>query len=713
MAAIDTLHPSLGYHIVNTLGWRSLRPLQEAATAPLLAGEHALLIAPTAGGKTEAAVFPLLSRLLSNDWAPLSVLYVCPLRALLNDLHPRLGRYADLLGRRAGIWHGDIAASAKQALRRHPPDLLLSTPESLEGMLVSSRLDHTGFFGHVRAVVIDEIHAFAGDDRGWHLLALLERIGRISGRELQRVGLSATVGNPEALLGWLAGPCAGGRRVVFDPQAQAPGAAPEVRLDWVGSLSNAARVIAGLHRGEKRLVFCDSRTGTEELAHQLRVLGLAPMVSHSSLGRELRSHAERTFSEATEGVMVATSTLELGIDIGDLDRVLQIDAPGRVASFLQRLGRTGRRPGTRASCLFLATRPQAFLRALGVVQLWSEGQVEPVTPPPEPFHVLVQQLMALCLQESGVATADWPGWLLRMPGFAALDRCEVDGLLTFLLRRGLLWSEGGRLWLGTESERRFGRRNFLELLSTITDSPLFTVLHGRQEIGQVDRASFLVAQAELPVLLLGGRTWRVEHVDWQRRRCWVREVDDAGRSRWPGGSLPLSFQLCQAIRRVLRGDATPPGLTRRAQAMLGEMRDDFAWLQGSEARTVFEPASETEERWWTFAGLLGNATLLACLDGEVSTAEVRYDNLSMLLPRAAASRLRELLARGELEVPDSAAPEIDRDALAALKLADCLPAHVAQGIIAARWADRPAARAVLGPAALVSQPPPELRPSRG
>ncbi len=222
MTAFEALHSSLQYHVVNTLEWRSLRPLQEAAIPPLLAGHHALLIAPTAGGKTEAAAFPLLSRMLQEDWASLSVLYICPLRALLNNLHPRLEHYAGLLGRRVGVWHGDIAASHKAALRRLPPDLLLTTPESLEGMLVSTRADPSAWFGGVRAVVVDEIHAFAGDDRGWHLLSVLERIRRLAGRELQRVGLSATVGNPQALLEWLAGGTTGERDVVVDPAAQQP-----------------------------------------------------------------------------------------------------------------------------------------------------------------------------------------------------------------------------------------------------------------------------------------------------------------------------------------------------------------------------------------------------------------------------------------------------------------------------------------------------------
>ena len=203
MNPFDQLHPALQHHIVNSLGWRELRPFQEAAIAPLLAGQHQVILAPTAGGKTEAAFFPIMSRLLTSDWRGLSVLYICPIKALLNNLDMRLQRYCSLVGRRAALWHGDVGPSDRHRILRDPPDCLLTTPESLEAMLVSPRIDRRRLFADVRVVIIDEIHAFAGDDRGWHLLSVLERITRFAGRELQRIGLSATVGNPPGPLSFV------------------------------------------------------------------------------------------------------------------------------------------------------------------------------------------------------------------------------------------------------------------------------------------------------------------------------------------------------------------------------------------------------------------------------------------------------------------------------------------------------------------------------
>src|SRR5690554_6949389 len=224
----DLLHPAVQHHVVNNLGWRSLRPLQEATIQPILAGEHVIATAPTAGGKTEAAILPVLSRMLSEDWRGLTVLYVCPLRALLNNLYERLDRYATLVGRRVGLWHGDIGQPERRRLLADPPDILLTTPESLESMLVSSGVDHRRWFLEVRVAIIDEIHAFAGDDRGWHLLAVLERVSRLARHDLQRIGLSATLGNPDELLEWLTRTSPLPGRVVSPPPEPAP--QPEITL---------------------------------------------------------------------------------------------------------------------------------------------------------------------------------------------------------------------------------------------------------------------------------------------------------------------------------------------------------------------------------------------------------------------------------------------------------------------------------------------------
>jgi ATP-dependent helicase Lhr and Lhr-like helicase len=682
LAAAEHLHPVVLHHIVNTLGWRDLRPLQAAAIEPILSGLDVLLLAPTAGGKTEAAVFPVLTRISQEQWRGLSVLYICPLRALLNNLLPRIEGYAGWLGLRAALWHGDVGEGPRRRVRESPPDILLTTPESLEAMLVSTRVDPRDLFGHVRVAIVDEVHAFAGDDRGWHLLAVLERLCRLASAPVQRIGLSATVGNPRELLTWLQGSRAGAQpSAVVEPGESEPGQA-EAELDYVGSLTNAASVIAALHRGEKRLVFCDSRRRVEELAVALRGHGVQTFLSHSSLSADERRRAESAFTDARDCVIVATSTLELGIDVGDLDRVIQVDAPATVASLVQRLGRTGRRAGTPPNCLFLATDSRALLQAAGLLRLWRDGWLEPSKPPPEPLHILGQQVLAVCLQEGRVGENVIGEWWNGLPGFN-----RVDEIVMHLLDRGYLDRDSGMLFVGPEAEARFGRRNFMELTSVFTADPEFAVLHGRSEIGRLHPLALTARVHGARVVLLGGNPWRVTHIDWRRRRCFVEPSDLPGQARWRGFAPPLSFELCRSMRSVAAGQSIGVPMTRRASAALAQLVDlhtETAWPGGT---VVVESADRPV--WWTWSGVAANASLAAVLGDLVDG----FDNMTIRLRRSTQrDNLHAKLASAPVPLP---MPEVGEEALRGLKFAETLRPSLARAVLASRLSDPATGQAVL------------------
>lgn len=666
MSSFERLHPALQYHIVNSLGWPALRPLQEATIEPILSREHAILLAPTAGGKTEAATFPIFSRMLTENWQGLSVLYICPIKALLNNLESRLSYYGSLLGRRVGLWHGDISPSQKNKMIADPPDILLTTPESLEVMLVSNRIDHRRLLGNLQCVIIDEVHAFAGDDRGWHLLYLLERLNHLSQREIQRLGLSATVGNPDELCDWLAVGCTNPRSVINPPAENA--VQPAIEIDWVGSLRNAAIVISRLHRGEKRLVFCDSRARVEELAILLRSMSVETYVSHSCLSLEERKAAEQAFSQGNDCAIVATSTLELGIDVGDLDRVIQIDAPATVASFLQRIGRTGRRSGTSRNCLFLATKKEAFLQAAALMQLWSEGYVEPIIPPPLPLHIFAQQIMALALQESGITSNDWPKWLGRLPGLSHIPLEQLDRLIQYMLDTGILHSDQGILSIGESGERHFGRKNFMELFSVFLSPPLVKVFHGRQELGEVHQTTFAVKENAPCVLTLGGRSWQTTYIDWPRRKAYVEPTELKGKSQWLSSGQPFHFALCQAIPRVLAREGMPVHFSQRAMTLMEELREEYDWAEPG--KTFLISYANDHAVWWTFAGKLVNAALTNALNSE--SLRVVSDNLAISFTGSVnigslREKIQNVLYRSEtLRVP------LDEKLVIELKFHECL-----------------------------------------
>lgn len=665
MNEFDQLHPAVQYHVVNSLGWSTLRPTQLAAIAPIHAGAHCLLLAPTAGGKTEAAAIPVLSRMLHEEWPAASVLYICPIKALLNNLEQRLSQYAGLVGRRVEVWHGDISQSRKQRALKDAPDILLTTPESIEAMLISTRVDQEAWFGNLQSVIIDELHAFAADDRGWHLRSVLHRLDQYLKRPLQRIGLSATVSNPAELLAWLAPT---GRREVVGSASVSTDA--DVTIDHVASLENAAAVIGRLHRGQKRLVFCDSRSSAEQLSSMLRTHDVRTFLSHASLSAAERRQAEAAFSEEKNCVIVATSTLELGIDVGDLDKVIQIDAPSTVSSFLQRMGRTGRRSGSRRNCLFLTTNDDAFLLALGIVQRWSEAWVEAAVPPAMPWSIVAQQAMATTLERGELPTHELTDVLSG--SFPELAPADVAQLVEHLVALQFLNRSEAIVGVGLRLEREFGRSHYRDLLASFSGSMLLTGKHGSAEVGYIDPTA-LTGDHENKLILLAGRSWRVTGIEWPRKTVWLEPAKEGGKARWMGGARSLSREVCQGIRTVLAVGA--PGLvtlSKRAKPALEFLRDELSISPG-EHYIVARP-DDAHVRTWTFAGTRANRALARI--ASVGRDKVKFDALSVLAPLSYS-------APGSWERIELSDDELHAFA-ESVKFSACLPRSLLEQTVVAR-----------------------------
>ncbi len=713
----ERLSGALQYQIVNTLGFRGLRPVQEHTIDAVLDGDDCVVLAPTAGGKTEAAFFPLLSRLETEDWRPVSVLYVSPIRALLNNQEDRVSRLAALIGRRATKWHGDVGDGERKRFLADPADILLTTPESLEAMLMSPRVPAREVFAGLRAVVIDEVHAFADDDRGAHLAAVLERLSRYAGRELQRIGLSATVGNPPEILSWLRGSSERAGRVVDPGGARAT---PVIDIDFVGGMENAATVVHALHPGKKRLVFVDSRRGAEELGRHLDSRGVLTFVSHGSLSAPMRRDAERAFAEGENCVIVATSAMELGIDVGDLDHVLQIDAPGSVASFRQRMGRTGRREGATTNCTFLCTKEQSLLQAAALVRLYDEGFVEPVKPSTRASHILAHQLMSLAVQLGGVGRADAWAWLEGAAPFTSLGDDEREAVLEWMLRKDILRDDEGRLWLGEEGERRYGRANFRALYAVFEAPRLITVRHANQEIGTVD-ATFLASLQEregFGSFVLGGRTWQVLEVDWARGRCAVKPATAGRAARWAGSGQHLAYELCQTMRTLLLSDEQDPRWSSRAVTVMKQVRAEHEFLHDADDGLV--NVNKSEIAWHNFAGGAANVLLARVLERELGGRVVSRNTSLSFMDDAAKSvvavkdALRKLGEEGRPNRHDALrfAPDATQTRLS--KFMPCLPDDLARELLVERVVDVVNARRVLGlaPEALEEREAPQATPLR-
>lgn len=681
--AIDRLSPAVRYQIANGLGWSGLRPVQSLATEAILDGANCVVLAPTAGGKTEAAFLPLLSKMDVEDWHGVSVLYVAPIRALLNNQEARLSRLTGLIGRRAGKWHGDVKEPARRRMIDDPPDVLAITPESLEAMLLSTRTPARRFLAHVRAVVIDEVHAFAGDDRGAHLAALLERISRLAESDIQRIGLSATVGDPTTIAAWLSGSSLRPQRVVDPGGARKP---PELALDFVGTLDNAALLIDRLYPGTRRLVFVDSRRRVEELGHRLSQRGVDVYLSHSSLALSERTAAERAFEEGTNCVIVATSALELGIDVGDLDHVIQIDAPSSVSSFLQRMGRTGRRTGTTANCTFLATDDDALLRAAAIIDLFKRGYVEPAAPSAWSPHVLAHQAIALAMQEQGAASHAWWTWLEGCAAFREVSVVEREAIVRHMTQNEILVDADARLSLGARGERLYGARNFLELYAVFSTPRVLRVMHGQNEVGVVDASFLQDKERQSPNFVLAGRPWRIVGVDWKGGTCSVEPAEAGGYPRWFGQPVSLARALCQAMRRVLRDGQQDASWSKRAVTAIEALRTSHAFLDDAPLPLVED--QDGRYRWWTFAGGAGNRVLAGLLERELG-ARVSPANTFITFADGAADSsvavrqaIDTLAVRTPLSWPDVASLVDAGHRSRVSKFQPCLPPVIESGLIA-------------------------------
>ncbi len=321
-------------------------------------------------------------------------------------------------------------------------------------------------------------------------------------------------------------------------------------------------------------------------------------------------------------------------------------------------------------------------------------------PPATPFHLLTQQLLALILQEGGIGRATWWQWLERLPAFQEVPDADREAIAWHLLEQGILHEDQGILSMGLKGEAEYGYRHFSELLSVFTAAPVFTVFHGQKEIGTVDPGNFLEKSDAPKVLALGGRSWRVVHIDWRVRRAFVEPDPASGRTRWSGGGAAgLGFQLCQKMQEILSGEAPIDGLSRRAVEGLRQLRDEFAWAARDATVLRVSPEGAGSE-WWTFGGLQANRVLLAGLTGEAAGFGAADDFMvSVPVP---VEELLEKLHLLEASAPDWGGIELDEESQDALKFAELLPSSLRRKVLLARWVPGDSVQAILNRRRVVS-----------
>ncbi len=570
-------------------GWPRLWPVQEQAIAAVLGDQgHVLVLGDTASGKTEAAFLPLLSRPLPGPG--FSVLYLSPLRALLNDQMRRLEVLAGYADVPVHLWHSDVARSRKRRSQKAPAGILLTTPESLEAMCVHRALELPLWFRGLRFVVVDELHAFLGHGRGVQLASLLRRLERYSEVPARRIGLSATIGDPSQGTAWLGEPC-----------TVCAGGGPHKRTRLHLTYNPEGEVVAdllALTRGRKALVFCNTRARVESLTHALTVAGgegVAYLPHHGSLHARERSAAEASLRQGTSGAIVCTSTLELGLDVGAVDLVAQVDCTASVLALRQRLGRSGRTPGAdRLGQLYAGQEPE-LVQAVAVVELLRRGWVEPA-PDPGPAHdVRWQQALSTAVERGALPPED--------------EAALPPALVEHMLAQDHLQRRDGRLVPGANGERLAQRRDFYAVFRS---EETYAVVCGARQLGQLPP---LPVWGEGTPLIFAGQLWSIVEVDHERQRIEVTPANSGlppiFHSRPPHVHPAVRAEMVE----VLLGEDTYPYLDAAGQGVLDGLRRQFRRLGlGPIARPVAVVPGLSE--FWAFAGDTVANTLALILQWE-------------------------------------------------------------------------------------------------
>lgn len=577
--------------------WETLREAQVDACRVLFDTPNHLLIASgTASGKTEAAFFPALTTLHESPSTSVGILYLAPLKALINDQFARLN---DLL-REGNIpvwhWHGDVPQADKTKLMQHPSGVLQITPESLEGLLMNRPNAIPALFHDLRYIIVDEVHAFMGADRGIQVLSQLARISRMAGCYPRRIGLSATLSDYASVTSWLA---AGTRQAVEVSAPQGgrklrlsiehfsfPDARDEVQAEQLERAMQAYYGFVYDHTHlKKALIFTNSRTDAEEAILEMRRIAAKREerdvfhVHHGSISAMLREEAEAALRQGPgPAVAAATLTLELGIDLGELERVVQLGAPYSCASFVQRLGRSGRRDDAASEMIFVtpeeedeeaqlpARMPWALLRAIAVIELYvREKWVEPLQVRKLPTGLLYHQTMSILKSMGEAEPEDLKEAVLGLPSFKGIEDSDYEAFMEYMYAMGHIekMDEGG-LIVGLGGEKIVNNFRFYAVFK---DDEEHVVYNGTEEIG-----SITTVPPPGYCFTLAGKLWKVEEVDNRHKAVYVKGSRGKVDTLWLGAGGDVHTRIMDKIRSVLGATDLYPYLAPSAAARLERAR---------------------------------------------------------------------------------------------------------------------------------------------
>jgi len=678
--------------------WDDLREIQTAACDVLFNTDHNLLLASgTASGKTEAAFLPVLTKLYKNPSASVGALYISPLKTLVNDQFIRLSGLLDESGIKVTKWHGDINRSEKDKLLNNPQGIMQTTPESLESMLMERKMDVIKLFSDLRYIIIDEIHLFMNEDRGVHLLCILERIQKLTKTNPVRIGLSATLGEYGAAEKWLD---SGSERSCITPAVYTPGKRLKITLQHFyvkyyakteaekQLLNNYYQYLYTVTFGKKCILFSNSKAEAEDNIAKLKKLAKKNntpdvyMVHHGSISKSTREFTEKKMKESEEKTVTgATLTLELGIDLGHLERIVQTGCPMSVSSFVQRLGRSGRRGQPAEMCfvfreehkdenaLFYEKINWSFLRTLATINLYlDEKWIEPICPKRYPYNILYHQTMSYLVSVGEAAPALLAENILSLSPFQNISQDEYRKLLQYMIeKKQIEKTDGNRLLIGENGERRISHHTFYSVFDTFDQ---YIVRYNSEKIGMVQRP-----YANGECFALAGKSWCVKELDKENQVIYVNEVPGVSTNSWDGyEGAPIHNKIMKKIKDILLGSTEINYLSQNANERLREIRTLAKNARITEDIVISITADELAI--FPFLGKREMMTLNLIINSRGISNEIMIDRnvpFCILAKNTSKDEIIELLKDIKYKRDDLSDIDIVYDITATVKYNKCIP----------------------------------------